>query len=432
MLLTFGARVLNFHSHYIPVISPPLFSSFSHLFSHAPQSFYSSLVLDSQSPDRKSELFSRYCCSHKDHLYRQRQSILRVVSGFIEINTEYINSKKEIQMNPNELPPSAQLMKFIVGKWISKPIYVAAELGIADMLNDGPKSIQDLAAASQSHAPSLYRMMRALASVGIFCETEEKHFDLTPMAECLKNGAMRSIALLFNSNWSDTAWGYFMDSIKTGDTAFQTAYGMPLTDWLDDNPHAAQVFNDANAIKAAGWHKAILDAYDFSDIDTLTDVGGGLGVLLMEILTANPSMTGIIADTFSVTKKTTQVIKARSLEQRCRATECDFFQSIPSGSDAYLMSNILHDWSDKDCRIIMTNCNQAMKKESRLLVVEMILPPANEPSVAKLLDLEMLVMTGGRERTESEFKSLFESSGFKLARIIPTTENIFILEGLKL
>ena len=335
-------------------------------------------------------------------------------------------------MKQIELPPSAQLMKFIVGKWISKPIFVAAELGIADMLDEGPKSIQDLAIESKSHAPSLYRMMRALASVGVFSETEDKHFKLTPMAEYLKNGKMRSIALLFNSDWSDKAWGYFINSVKTGDTAFEKAYGMPLVDWLEENPLAAEVFNEANAIKAASSHSAIVNAYDFSDINMLTDVGGGLGVLMEKILIANSAMKGIVADIPSVIQKTREMIQARGIEDRCQAVECDFFKKVPSGSDAYLMSNILHDWSDEQCRIILTNCKHAMKKESRILLVEMIVPPGNEPSVAKLLDLEMFVMTGGRERTEAEFKDLFEASGFKLSRIIPTEENICIIEGLRI
>jgi len=335
-------------------------------------------------------------------------------------------------MKPNELPPPAQLMKFIVGKWISKPIYVAAELGIADMLTEGPKSIEELAQASKSHTPSLYRMMRALASVGIFFEKEGKRFELTPMAEYLKAGAMRPIALLFNSDWSDKAWGYFMDSVKTGHTAFEKAHGMPVSDWLERNPRAADVFNEANAVKTANSHRAIVDVYDFSGINTLMDVGGGIGVLMAEILIANPLMKGVVADIPSVIQTARKIIQSRGLEDRCQAVECDFFKKIPSGSDAYLMSNILHDWSDEQCRIILTNCHRAMKTESKLLVVEMVIPPGNEPSVVKLLDLEMLVITGGRERTEPEFKNLFESSGFKFSRIIPTRESVCIIEGIKL
>lgn len=334
-------------------------------------------------------------------------------------------------MKPEELPPQAQLMKFIVGRWISKPIYVAAELGIADMLAEGPRSIDELAQSSQSYAPYLFRVMRALASVGIFSEMEDKRFELTPMAEHLKTGAMRSIALMFNSDWSDEAWKYFLESVKTGETAFEKVHGMSVSHWLEKNPRAAEVFNEANAIKAASSHRAIVDVYDFSGINTMIDVGGGLGVLMAEILTANPWMEGIVADIPSVIQHTRKVIQARGIEDRCKAVECDFFKNIPSGGDAYLMSNILHDWTDEQCHLILTTCNRAMKAESRLLVIEMVIPPGNEPSIAKLLDLEMLVITGGLERTESEFKDMLELSGFKFSRIIPTRENICIIEGIK-
>jgi hypothetical protein len=335
-------------------------------------------------------------------------------------------------MKPNELPPPAQLMKFIVGKWISKPIYAAAELGIADILAEGTKSIEELAQITQSHSPSLYRMMRALASVGIFFETEGKRFELTPMAEYLKTGAMRSIALMFNSDWSDKAWGYFLDSVKTGGTAFEKAHGMPVSDWLEKNPRAAEVFNEANAIKAANSHRAIVDVYNFSGINTLTDVGGGLGALMAEILIANPLMNGVVADIPYVIQKAKKILRSRGLEDRCQVVECDFFKKIPAGSEVYLLSNILHDWPDEQCQIILTNCHRAMKTKSRLLVVEMIIPPGNEPSVAKLLDIEMLVTTGGRERTEAEFKNLFESTGFELSRIMPTKDGVCLIEGMRL
>ncbi len=334
-------------------------------------------------------------------------------------------------MKPNELPPPAQLMKLIVGKWISKPIYAAAELGIADLLADGPKSIEELAQASRSDRHSLYRMMRALASVGIFSERESGQFELTPMAEYLKTGSMRSIALLFHSDWSDRAWGCFLESVKTGETAFEMAHGMAVSDWLEENPRAAEVFNEANAMKAGSSHRAIIDVYDFADIGTVTDVGGGLGILMAEILRANPSVEGVVAEIASVVPQAAKMIQTLGVENRCQVEECDFFERIQPGSDAYLLSNILHDWSDDQCRVILTNCRKAMKKKSRLLVVEMVVPPGNEPHIAKLLDLEMFVMTGGRERTEAEFRTLFESSGLHLSRIIPTQESICILEGIR-
>jgi len=334
-------------------------------------------------------------------------------------------------MKPDHLSPSGQLMRLILGKWSAKPIYAAAELGLADMLAEGPKSIAELAQESRTHGPTLYRVMRALASLGIFSETEEGLFALTPLAEGLKTGALRSVALVFNSGWNDQAWGCLLDSLKTGAPAFETAHGMPLTAWLERNPRAAEVFNQANAVKAAGLPRAILEAYDFSEIETLADVGGGLGVLTAEILLANPAMKGIVADLPAVIREARKTIRARGLEGRCRAVEVDFFKEIPSGAEAYLLSNILHDWPDEACRRILANCRRAMKKDSRLLILEMVVPPGNEPSVAKLLDLEMLVITGGRERTEEEFKELLAWSGFRLSRIIPTREGIWLMEGVR-
>ena len=334
-------------------------------------------------------------------------------------------------MTMNELPPPAQLMKYIVGKWVSKPIYVVAELGIADLLVEGPRSIEDLARDSQACAPYLYRLMRALASVGIFSESEAGHFGLTPMAECLRTGAMRSMALMFESEWSDRAWACLLDCVRTGGTPFEKAHGMSVSEWLAGNPHAAGVFNEANAVKAAASHRAIVDVYDFSGITSLTDIGGGLGTLMAEILIANPSMHGVVADTPPVVRQAEATIRARGIEDRCTVIECDFFRTVPSGSDAYLMSHILHDWPDDRCRALLENCHKAMKPGSKLLIVEMIVPPGNEPSVAKLLDIEMLVTTGGRERTVAEFQGLLKASCFELARVVPTNESISVIEAIR-
>ncbi|MCP4347949.1 MAG: methyltransferase [Desulfobacterales bacterium] len=334
-------------------------------------------------------------------------------------------------MNHDQLPPPVQLMKFVVGKWISKPIYAAAEFGIADILAEGPKSIEEIAQITKTHAPSLKRVMRALASVGIFSETKDSQYELTPMAECLKTGAMRSIALMFNSDWNEKAWTYFTDSIRTGETPFERAHGMPISGWLENNHQAAKMLGEANALKAANSHRAIVDVYDFSGINTLTDVGGGFGVLMAEILSANSFMKGIVAELPLVVQAAKETIRAREMEDRCEVVECDFFRQIPVGADAYLMSHILHDWKDEECRVILKNCHDAMKPGSKLLIVEMIIPPGNEPSIVKLLDLEMFVITGGRERTEDEFRYLLESSGFELSRIIPTKESICVIEGIR-
>jgi hypothetical protein len=341
------------------------------------------------------------------------------------------SKRKERNMIPTHVPPQVQMMQFILGKWISKPIHVVAKLGIADMVADGPKSIDELAYMSKTHAPSLYRVMRALASVGIFSERGERCFELTPMAECLKRGAMRSIALMFNSDWHDRAWGHLLYSVRTGRVGFDKAYGMPIFDWLEEHPHAAELYHEANAVKAVTAHRAIIDAYDLSGITTLTDVGGGHGALMAEILEAYPVMKGVIAEVPVVVKGAEGFIRTRGLDARCQVVACDFFEGIPPGSDAYLMSHILHDWNDSKCQRILKNCHTAMKPGTTLLVVESLIPPGNEFSIAKLLDLEVFVMGGGRERTEGEFRYLFESSGFTLSRVIPTQESVSVIEGIR-
>lgn len=334
-------------------------------------------------------------------------------------------------MNPNDLPLPHQMMKMIVSKWISKPIYVAAELGIADELSQGGKRIEDLARVTNTHAPTLYRIMRALVSVGIFHESRDRYFELTPLAECLKTGAMRSFAQLFNARWNDRAWEYLLDSVRTGTSAFETAYGEPLFQWLEKNPDAARLHNEANAVKSAQSHRAVADVYNFSNIRHLTDVGGGRGALMAEILAANPRMKGVVADLPGVVREAGKMIQDRGLSDRCTVAACDFFNRIPGGSDGYLLSNILHDWPDDVCITILENCRKAMSPHAMLLVVEMVVPRDNAPSVVKLLDLEMLVMTGGMERNLSEFKHLFEVAGFRLARCIPVQDELCLIEGVR-
>jgi hypothetical protein len=342
-----------------------------------------------------------------------------------------MSKQQRIKMSETFLKPEDQMMQWIISKWISKPIYVVAELGIPDMLSDGPKSVDELAQMSKTHAPSLYRVMRALASLGIFSQTSDGRFELTPMAECLKAGAMRSIALMFHSDWHDKAWGNLLQSVRTGEVAFDSVHGMPIFDWFEENRQAERVYNEANAIKAMTSHRAIIDVYDFSGIDILTDVGGGNGALMAEILNANPKMRGIVVDLPSVTKGAKELIQARGLQTRCKVMDCNFFKEIPAGSDAYLMSHILHDWNDEHCQTILKNCHKAMIPGSKLLVLEAVIPPGNEFSISKLLDLEVFVIGGGRERTEGEFKDLLEASGFKLSQTIPTKESISVIEGIR-
>lgn len=334
-------------------------------------------------------------------------------------------------MRSNELTLQDQMMKMIVAKWISKPIYIAAELGIADLLVQGGKPIDVLAKESGTHGPTLYRIMRALASVGIFCETDEGIFELTPLAQYLSADAMGPFALLFNAKWNDRAWMHLSECVRNGETPFEKAYDEPLFRWLDYHPEAARVHNEANARKASRSHRAIVDQYDFSGFQSLTDIGGGLGALMIEILNSSPHLHGIVAERSTVVPEARKEINRHGLLQRCQVVACDFFSTIPIESDAYILSNILHDWSDGDCLAILKNCHRAMRPGKTILVVEMVIPGANEPSVAKLLDLEMLVMTGGRERSAHEFEELLVSSGFDLSAIIPIEGELCIIEAIR-
>ncbi len=333
-------------------------------------------------------------------------------------------------MNQNSIPADALMMKFIMGKWFSKPIHAAAKLGIADILAEGDKNVDELSQITGTHAGSLYRMLRALSGLGIFAETGDGVFTNTPLSECLIQGRLKSTSLMFHSQWHDKVWDNLLYSIQTGESSFEKIHGENAFEWFGKNPEEAKIFHEAGSFKAAFTHRALLDVYDFSGIHTLTDVGGGFGGLMFEILKAYPSMIGIVAELRGVVGPLADIIKEKNLEERMSVVECDFFKQIPSGSDAYLFSHVIHDWPDEACVSILKNCREAMGAYGKLLLVEAVIPPGNAFSIAKLLDLEVLLMGGGRERTKEEFENLLEQSGFRLSRVLPTKENISVLEGL--
>ncbi len=323
-----------------------------------------------------------------------------------------------------------QLMRMILSKWVSKPIYAAAELGVADLLASGPMSLDELARKTGTRQDALYRLLRALASIGIFAEGDERSFRLTPMASLLQSGSLRSTARSFNAEWNDRAWMHLLDGLRRGCTPFEEAFGESFFEWLESNPHQAELLRQANAARAGQYRQALCEAYDFSRFATLTDLGGGYGTLLQQILLANPELLGTLADLASALPEARKTLEAAGVGERCTLVECDFFQSVPAGSEAYLLANVLHDWPDERAGVILENCRQAMGKSSTLLIVEMLVPPGNEPSAAKLLDLEMLVVTGGRERSEEEFRGLLEAAGLSLEGVLPVGQGLCILEAV--
>lgn len=333
-------------------------------------------------------------------------------------------------MDQTHLHPAHQMMQYILGKWISKPIHVAAALGIADILSVADTNIIDLANQTQTSPSGLYRMMRALAGVGIFKETDDRVFSNTPLSECLQENRLKSAALLFESAWHNRLWDELLYSVQTEKPASEKIFGKPIFNWMADNPQQAEIFHQANAMKASSSHRVIAEVYDFKDVNTLMDVGGGYGSLMIEILKVHPHIKGVVAELPGVISEIRQSVKASRLESRIKAVECDFFDAIPGGSDVYLFSHILHDWPDDTCVTILKNCRKVISENGKLLIIEAIIPEGNEFSISKLLDLEVLLMGGGKERTEEEFQVLFEKSGFSLFKSHPTNESISIIEGI--
>ncbi len=323
---------------------------------------------------------------------------------------------------------SEQLMKFITAKWISKPIYIVSKLGIADLLSKGVMGISELSQKTSSNEEYLYRIMRALSSFGIFKENRARHFEQTDMSSLLQSNAMGTFAILFNGEWNDKAWLELFDCVKTGEVPFEKAHGKNIMEYLKEDKYAFKIHNEANAIKSLRTHRAIVDCYDFSQFKSITDVGGGTGALLSEILFENSELKGVLAELPEVIAEAKAFLDKLKFNGRIKTTICDFFKEIPEGSDAYLLSHILHDWNDEQCELILTNLKKAMGENSKLLLCEMVIPESNTPSITTLLDLEMLVMTGGKERTLDEYGILLNKTGFKITNIFETIEWVSLIE----
>jgi hypothetical protein len=335
---------------------------------------------------------------------------------------------------PQAVPPSFALFQMITGKFVSRAVYAAARLRLADLLADGPRTAAELAASTGNHAPSLQRLLRALAGLGVLATVSggEPRFALTPVGELLRDtpGSLRAMTLWICDPRHDRAWDEIFHSLATGEPGFDQAYGMPVFDHFARDPDFAAIFNDAMTSLSATTHPAVVAAYDFSGLHLLVDVGGGHGSLLSGILAAHPHLSGIVYDLPQVIEGTRAALAAAGLEGRCRAEGGSFFERVPEGADGYILSFVLHDWDDERATAILRNVRQAMSPEGRVLVVEGLIPEGDEPALSKLSDLEMLVMTsGGRERTAEEFGELFAAAGLRLTRVVPTAGAAFVLEA---
>ena len=331
----------------------------------------------------------------------------------------------------NGTSPTQTLLQMTSGYWISQMIYVAAKLGIADLLQNGARTCEELAHSTGAHARSLYRVMRALASVGVFSESEGGRFALTPLAAALRTGdpsSMRALAIMLGEE-SYRAWGDLLYSVKTGEPAFDRVFHARRFEYLARHPEAADVFNEAMTGFFERVHAAVVKAYDFSRVAQVVDVGGGNGALLTMILKANPRARGILFETPAVIRDAQKHIEAAGLADRCAAVPGDFFESIPAGGDTHVLAHVMQSFDDDRCVTILGHCRRALPPDGTLLLVEPVIAPGNEPSSAKLLDLHMLVVTGGRQRTRTEYEALLEAAGFRLARVIATDSGESVIEA---
>ena len=331
-----------------------------------------------------------------------------------------------------EVPSSDALRRMLHGYQVSQALYVAATLGIADLVAGGQRSVEDLAERTQTHAPTLYRLLRLLASVGVFAEDDAGRFGLTPLAECLRSdvpGSQRAWAIMVCGPPFWSSWGELLFSVRTGETAFPKVHGMSNWDYRAQHPEEGAIFDAAMTANTALESAAVAEGYDFSGTGVLADVGGGHGLLLATILAANGSMRGILFDQPQVVAGASALLARAGVADRCDIIGGDFFASVPSGADAYLLKSIIHDWDDEQAVAILRTCRSALGAGAKLLLVERIIRPGNTPDPTKFMDVLMLVMAGGRERTTDDFERLYAAAGFRLTHVVPTGVALSIIEG---
>jgi ubiquinone/menaquinone biosynthesis C-methylase UbiE len=328
--------------------------------------------------------------------------------------------------------PSRLVYGWLAGAWVTQSIAVVAKLNVADRLKAGPKTCDELAFETGAHAPSLYRVMRALSSLGLFSEDGHGRFATTRLGRVLEREAPDSIhpmALMVGSEWHWQSWGRLLHAVQTGETAFGHVYGSEAYEYFEQHPVDAAVFNahiEAYARQAA----QAAASYDFTGSHTVVDVGGGYGTVLTAVLRANPELRGVLFDQPDVIEGASPRIAEAGLAERCELVAGSFFDAAPEGGDVYLLSSIVHNWDDARAVEILRSCRRAMNGAGRLLLVELLLPPGNTPADGKLLDLQMMVIfPGGRERTPIEYRALLEAAGFRLTRIIPTPQQMSLIEA---
>ena len=327
----------------------------------------------------------------------------------------------------------ATLRQLIMGFRTSQMIYVAAKLGLADHLGERPQTAEALANAVGAEPRALYRLMRALASIGIFAETDGEMFELTPTARLLQStaaGSLRSSALIYGDDVFWRTYGGMLHSVMTGRPAFDHCHDEPLFAYLETHPAAASLFHDAMSGFSEQETAAILAAYDFSGFGSLVDIGGGHGALVVALLRTHAHLRAVILDLEPAAHGAQRLLSEAGLTARATFAAGDFFDTIPEGGDVYVLKSVLHNWDDAAALRILRNCRQVMAEHARIVVIERVIPPVTAPSEAILFDINMLVVLGGQERTQKEYEGLFHTAGLALTRVIPTLSPLSLIEGV--
>jgi O-methyltransferase len=332
--------------------------------------------------------------------------------------------------------PSQQLLQFATGYIPSAALWVAAELEIADLIGKGSKPVAELAKKTNTNEDALFRTLRLLAMVGIFTETEPRHFAMTPSAELLRSDhpqSMRDTIVWLADPFHYKIAADLLHSVRTGEPTVEHVTGKPAFEYFASDPIEADRFHLAMTNLSAMAVSAALEAYDFSGCNTIVDVGGGHGFAICSILKKYAQMQGVLFDLKNVIPGADKRIREIGLQSRCRAVHGDFFQAVPEGGDIYFMKHILHDWTDQQAAAILRNCRRAFdaanKRKGKIVLLEFVVPPGNQPHPSKIIDIEMLFFPGGRERMEHEWRELFAAAGFRLTRIVPTKSPFSVIEA---
>jgi hypothetical protein len=334
----------------------------------------------------------------------------------------------------HDMPPAAQLLQIATGMFPAAAVFVAAKLGIADLLAKGPKTAAELADSTDSDADALYRALRGIASIGVFHEGEGRTFSNTPMSELLRDtpGSARDLVLWMSEEPHWRVYGYLLYSVQTGKTAWDLVHGEPCFDSLFGSmKELGHTFNKAMSSFSQQTVPAILEAYDFSGAATIADIAGGYGHVLGAVLQKYPEAKGVLFEVPQVLDGAPAMLDSYGVRDRVTLMPGDFVESIPVTADIYMLKHIIHDWYDDKCEKILGNIRASMPPDAKLLILDAVVPPPGVPHFSKFLDLEMLMLPGGMERDAAQFESLLTRSGFKMTRIIPTQSSISIVEAKK-